>query len=60
MRLHGLPAASAIQLHPVIFSIFHFAGVFESLSKQVAAEVIVRSILESQVANVAEILIEFL
>lgn len=58
--LDGLPTATSVQFHPVIFAILHFARVFQCLGEEVPKEVVVRSILKSQIAHVAEVFIEFL
>ena len=55
----GFPTLSVVEFHPVVFAIFYFAAVFESLGKQVAKEVVVGGILKTQVTNIAQVLIEF-
>lgn len=54
------PAPAAVQLHPVIFSILHFASVLESLGEQVPQVVVVGRIFETEIADVGKVLVEFL
>ena len=58
--LHGLPALAIIQLHPVVFPVFDFAGALESLSKELAKIIVVRSVFKSKVSDIAEVLVELL
>lgn len=60
MRLHDFPALSIVQLHPIIFAILDFAGALERLREQLAEVIVVGGVFESEVAYVAEILVEFL
>lgn len=60
VRFHGLPAPSIVQLHPVVLAILNFAGGFERLGEEVTHVVIVGSVLESEVADVCEVLVELL
>jgi hypothetical protein len=54
------PAPSIVQLHPVIFSVFNIASVFQSLCEEVPKVVIVGCVLESKIPHVGEILVELL
>lgn len=54
------PAPSVVQLHPVIFSVFNIASVFQSLCEEVPKVVIVGGVLESKIPYVSEILVKFL
>lgn len=58
--LGRLPALAVVELHPVIFSILDIASALESLCKQVTKVVVIWGILESKVADVAEVLVELL
>lgn len=60
MRLEHLPALSIVQLHPVVFAILDFASALEGLREQFAQVVIIGGVLETQVADVAEVLVELL
>lgn len=60
MLFHCLPAFAIIQLHPVILSVFNLSGVLQGLGEQIPQVVVVRCILKAKVANVAEVLGEFL
>lgn len=52
------PSSSVVQLHPVVFSVFDFPSVLQSLSEQVAQVVVVGSVLEAEVPDVAQVLAE--
>ena len=56
---HGFPAFAVIELHPVVFAVFDFAGVFERLGEEIAEVVVVGGVFETEVADVAEIFVEF-
>lgn len=58
--LGSLPALAVVELHPIILSILNLAGALESLGEEVAKIVVIWSILESKVADVAEVLVELL
>jgi hypothetical protein len=58
--LDSFPPSATIQLHPVVFTILDFASVLERLSEEISQKVVVRGVLKSEVANVAEILVELL
>ena len=60
VRFHRLPALAVVQLHPVIFTVFDFSSALESLREKFAQIIVVRGVLETQVPDVAEILIQFL
>jgi len=60
MLLHGFPATAAIQLHPIVFTVFHLSRVLECLSEQISQKVIVRGVFESEVSDIAQILVKFL
>ena len=57
---HGLPSLAIVKLHPVILSIFDLAGVLERLSEQLTQVVVVRSIFEAKIPDVAQVLAKFL
>ena len=57
---HGFPAFTAIELHPIVFTVFYFSGVFQSLCEEFAEIFVVRSVFEAKVADVAEVLVELL
>ena len=58
--LGRLPPLAVVQLHPIVLSIFDLARSLESLSEQITQVVVIWSILESKVADVAEVLVELL
>jgi len=60
VRLHDLPALPVVQLHPVVLAILDLAGALEGLGKELAQVVVVGGVLESKVADVAEVLVELL
>jgi hypothetical protein len=60
MLLDGFPATTAVELHPVILSIFNLTRVFQGLGEQIPQEVVVRGVFESEVSNIAKILVELL
>jgi hypothetical protein len=60
VRLHHLPTLAVVQLHPVVLAILNLPSALEGLGEELAQVVVVGGILESEVANVAEVLVEFL
>lgn len=48
-----LPAFSVVQLHPVVFAVFDLARALESLRKELTEVVVVGSVFEPEIANVA-------
>ena len=60
VRLHLFPAFAIVELHPIILAVFYFAGALECLCKQLAQVIIVGSVLEAQITDVAEVFVEFL
>ena len=60
MRLEDLPALSIVQLHPVILAILDFASALKSLCEKFAQVVVVRGVLEAEVADVAKVFVELL
>lgn len=55
-----VPSPAVVELHPVILSIFDLTSVLEGLGQEVTQVVVVRGILEAQVADICEVLVEFL
>ena len=55
-----IPAFAVVQLHPVVVAIFHFARGLQCLREEVAQVVVVGRVLEAEVADVGEVLVEFL
>ena len=51
----GHPSLSIVQEHPVVHAILDLASVLESLGEEVPEEVVVRSLLESELADVVEV-----
>lgn len=60
VALHRLPAFAVVDFHPVVLAILNLASALESLREQLAQVVVVGSVLEAEVAHVAEVLVEFL
>jgi hypothetical protein len=58
--LHDFPALAVVKLHPVVLAILNLAGALEGLGEELAQVVVVGSVLEAEIANVAEVLVEFL
>lgn len=58
--LNGLPALAIVELHPVVLPILHLAGGLESPCEQVPKIIVVRGVLEAEVANISQILVEFI
>jgi hypothetical protein len=59
VRLHRLPTLAVVELHPIVDAIFLLARILESLSKELAEVVVVWLVFESEVSDVAEVLVEF-
>ena len=55
-----LPTLAVVELHPVILAVLYFSGALKRLSEELAQVVIVRSVLEPEVADVAKVLVELL
>jgi hypothetical protein len=60
VRLHHLPALAVVQLHPVVLAILNLPSALERLGEELAQVVVIGGVLETEVANVAEILVELL
>jgi hypothetical protein len=60
VRLHDLPALAVVQLHPVVLAILNLASALESLGEQLTQVVVVGGVLETEVTDVAKVLIELL
>jgi hypothetical protein len=60
VRLHDLPALAVVQLHPVVLAVFDLAGALECLRKELTQVVVVRGVLEPEVADVAQVFVELL
>jgi hypothetical protein len=60
VRLHDLPALAIVQLHPVVLAVLNLASALERLGEELAEVVVVGGILETKVADVAKVLVEFL
>lgn len=60
VRLHRLPALAVVELHPVVLAILDLSGALQGLGEQLTKVVVVRCVLETQVTNVAEVLVELL
>jgi hypothetical protein len=58
--LHDLPTLAVVQLHPVVLAVFNLSGALQCLGEELAEVVVVGGILESEVANITEVLVEFL
>lgn len=59
MRL-DLPSLAVVQLHPVVLAVLDLPSALERLSEELAQVVVIGSILEPKVADVAEVLVELL
>ena len=57
---HGLPPFAIVKFHPVILSIFDLAGVLERLREQLAQVVVVWSVFEPQISDVAQVFAKLL
>lgn len=60
VALHRFPALSVIDFHPVIFAILNLAGALKGLREQLTQVVVIGSVLEAEVTDVAQVLVEFL
>ena len=60
VRLENLPALAVVELHPVVLAVLDLAGALERLREELAEVVVVRGVLEAQVADVAQVLVELL
>lgn len=60
VRLHRLPTLAVVKLHPVVFAILDFASVLEGLGEEVAEIFVVWCVFETKVADIAQVLVEFL
>lgn len=58
--LHMLPALAVVELHPVVLSVLDLAGALKRLREELTEVVIVGRVLETEVADVAEVLVELL
>lgn len=58
--LNGFPTFAIVQLHPVILAILHLARILQSLGEEFPEIVVVRSVLEAEIADIAQILVELL
>lgn len=56
----GLPAAAAVDLHPVVFTVFHFSGITERFGQDLTEMIVVWSLLKSEVSAVFKVFSEFL
>ena len=56
----GFPALSVVEKHPIEYPILLLAESLENLSKQLPEEVVVRCLLESELADIVEINAELL
>lgn len=57
MVFQYLPALSIVQLHPVVLAILNLSGALKSLSEQLTEVIVIGSIFEAEVADIAEILV---
>lgn len=57
-----VPALSRIlaDLHPIVFAVFDFTSVLESLGEEFTQVVVIGSVFEAEVAYIREILVELL
>ena len=60
VRLHDLPALSIVELHPVVLAILNLPSALKRLGEELAQIVVVRGVLESEITDIAEVLVEFL
>jgi hypothetical protein len=60
MGLHYLPAFAVVELHPVILAVLDLASALERLGEELTQVVVVRCVLEAEVAYVAKVLVELL
>jgi len=58
MQLHEFPAFAAVQLHPVVFSIFDLASVLQDLSEEITEIIVIGSVFETKVPDIREVLVE--
>jgi hypothetical protein len=60
VRLEDFPALAVIQLHPVVLSILNLSGALECLGEELTQVVVVGSVFETEIADIAEVLVELL
>jgi hypothetical protein len=60
MVLHRLPPLAVVDFHPVINAVFGFPRVLKGLGEKITEVIVVWLVLESKVANITQILVEFL
>lgn len=60
MMLQGLPTLAVMELHPIVFTILNLSCILQGLGEEFAEVVVIRGILESKIANIAEVFVEFL
>jgi len=54
----GFPTLAVVQLHPIVLTVLNLSAVLQCLGEQITQEVVVRGVLESKVADVAQVLVE--
>src|ERR1700729_2980673 len=58
--LHGLPALSIVELHPIVLAILYFASAFQCLGEQISKIIVIWRVLKSKISDIAQILVELL
>jgi hypothetical protein len=58
--LHYLPTLAVVQLHPVVLAILYLSCALQRLGEELAEIVVIGSIFKTEVANIAEVLVELL
>lgn len=54
-----LPSSTVVQFHPVVLAVFNFDHVSSSLGKKSSEIFVIGSFFKSEIANVAQINVEF-
>lgn len=60
MRSCSLPALSIVELHPIVFAVFDLSRALQRLREKLPQVVVIGSVLKAKVADVAQVLVEFL
>lgn len=54
-----VPTSAVVELHPVVLAVLNFTGILQSLGQNVTKIIVVRSILEAEIAYITQIFVEF-
>jgi hypothetical protein len=58
--LDGIPTLAMVELHPIVLAILYFSSILQRLGEQIPKIVIIWCVLESEISDIAQILVELL